>query len=197
VRDVIVVGASVGGVAAISQLLSKLPADLPAIVGIVLHRGALSQADWSRTFRCGSDIQVVEPRQGQRLVNGVVYIAPSDKHMTFASGGAVLSSSLKQHFTRPAIDPLFSSAALAYTSRVVGVVLTGGGRDGTRGLLDIAAAGGLALVQTPDEAECGAMPESALAHDHVRAALTLDQLATVLPRLARGFSCEVLAAVGR
>jgi len=109
---------------------------------------------------------------------------------TFRHGCAYLDESAKRHYTRPAIDPMFDSAARAFGSRVVGVVLTGCGRDGSGGLLNIAAAGGMALVQTPQEAQFSDMPENALLLDHVQAALTLEQLADVLPRLARGAFVE-------
>ena len=84
------------------------------------------------------------------------------------------------------MDPLFSSAARAYGPRVVGVVLTGGGHDGMQGLLDVTTAGGLSLVQKPSEAEHASMPEYAIAHDHVRAELTVDEIGDALVTLARG-----------
>jgi len=97
-----------------------------------------------------------------------------------------LSGGTKEHHTRPAVDPLFTSAALAYGPRVVGVVLTGGGHDGMRGLVEVTRAGGLSLVQKPSEAEHASMPEYAIAHDHVRAALTVDKIGDALVLLARG-----------
>lgn len=185
-RNVVVIGASAGGIEAVSKLLSKLPADLPAVIGIVIHRGAVTQTSWAEMLGRRSSLTVVEPEQGQRLTQGVVYIAPSDRHMTFGLDRVFLDLSLKEHFTRPAIDPLFCSAAQTYAARVVGIVLTGSGRDGTRGLIDITTAGGLSLVQQPSEAKYAPMPEYALAHDHVHASLTLDVLADILPRLTLG-----------
>ena len=179
------------------NLLSKLTPNLPAIVGIVIHRGALSQANWAVTLGRYANLPVVEPAHLQKLTHGIVYIAPSDMHMTFGLDRALLDQSTKQHFTRPAVDPLFSSAARAYGKRVVGVVLTGGGHDGAQGLLDITAAGGISLVQKPAEAEVTSMPEHALIHDHVHAALTLHALAEVLPRLALGDEVEISAEPAR
>jgi two-component system chemotaxis response regulator CheB len=106
--------------------------------------------------------------------------------MTFEYGGIVLAGGAKEHHARPAVDPLFSSAAQAYGPRVVGVVLTGGGHDGMQGLLNITMAGGLSLVQKPSEAEHASMPEYAIAHDHVRAELTVDEIGDALVLLARG-----------
>ena len=116
----------------------------------------------------------------------VVYVAPADCHMTFEHENIVLTRGSKEHHTRPAVDPLFISAAVAYGPHVVGVVLTGGGHDGMQGLLDITTAGGLSLVQKPSEAEHISMPEYAIAHDHVRAALTVDEIGDALVLLARG-----------
>jgi len=89
------------------------------------------------------------------------------------------------------VDPLFASAALTYGRRVVAVVLTGGGHDGVQGLLDVTRAGGLSLVQKPSEAEHASMPEYAIAHDHVRAALTVDEIGDALVLLARGGAVSV------
>jgi two-component system, chemotaxis family, protein-glutamate methylesterase/glutaminase len=189
VRDVIVVGASAGGIQAVIQLLSRLPAELPAFVGIVIHRGDRTQTDWSQLLGMKTKLDVVEPVDGAALTRGVVYVAPSDCHMRFENNRITLRRDAKQHFTRPAVDPLFSSAALAYGVRTVGVILTGGGDDGMLGLLDVTKAGGLSIVQKPSEAECASMPENAVAHDHVLAAFSVDRLGDALELLARG--CEV------
>ena len=128
--------------------------------------------------------------------------------MKFAHRAIVLDGSAKDHHTRPAVDPLFMSAALAYGPRVVGVVLTGGGDDGTRGLVAITNAGGVSLVQKPSESDHASMPRSAIAHDHVFAALPIHEIGDVLARLARGLLvaidcaelptiCRVLPAVPR
>ena len=120
------------------------------------------------------------------MTRGTVYIAPADCHMTFQHDHIALDGDAKEHGTRPAVDPLFASAALAYGPRVVGVVLTGGGHDGMQGLLDVTTAGGLSLVQKPSEADQASMPEYAIAHDHVRAALTVDEIGDALLLLSRG-----------
>lgn len=185
-RDVIVVGASVGGIKAVIELLSRLPADLPAFVGVVIHRGALSTDSWSNVLGMKTMLRVVEPKSGDVLTQGFAYIAPAGCHMTFVQGKIVLDAGAKEHRTRPAVDPLFASAAREYGPRVVGVVLTGGGHDGMQGLLDVTTAGGLSLVQKPSQAQAPSMPEYAIAHDHVRAELALDALGDALVLLARG-----------
>ena len=191
-RDVIVIGASAGGIEAGMEILSHFPADLPAVVGVVIHRGASSTSDWSYVLGMRSGIQVVEPAHGDRLSRSVVYIAPPDCHMIFDRGRVLLDYGPKQQHTRPAVDPLFTSAALSYGPRVVGVVLTGGGQDGVQGLVDIHAAGGLALVQSPVEAEHASMPIHALTRDHVDAVLQLARIGDALVQLARGASVTIL-----
>jgi two-component system, chemotaxis family, protein-glutamate methylesterase/glutaminase len=197
-RDVIVVGASKGGIRAVIELLSRLPADLPAFVGVVIHRGSSFPSDWSDTLGRETHLRVVEPSDGELLTRGVAYIAPSDCHMTFRHGRISLARGAKEHRTRPAVDPLFASAALAYGPRVLAVVLTGGGHDGMQGLLDVTSAGGLSLVQKPSEAEAPSMPEYAIAHDHVRAALTVDKIGDAIVLLAQGecFPIDATKAVG-
>jgi two-component system chemotaxis response regulator CheB len=188
VRDVIVVGASAGGIRAVIEVLSRLPADLPAFVGVVIHRGDHSKSNWSEVLGMKTTMRVVEPRDGDVLTRGVVYVAPSDCHMSFEDDRIALDRGAKEHRTRPAVDRLFTSAARAYGPRVVGVVLTGGGHDGMQGLREVTEAGGLSLVQKPSEAEHASMPEYAIAHDHVRAALTVDAIGDALVLLATGGS---------
>lgn len=185
-RDVIVVGASAGGFRAVIDLLARLPAGLPAFIGIVIHRGATSSSDWSATLGQKTKLTVVEPADGEILTRGVAYVAPGDCHMTFESGRIRLDAQAKEHHTRPAVDPLFRSAALAYGRRVVGIVLSGGGHDGMLGLLDITNAGGLSLAQKLSEAEHPSMPAFAIARDHVRAVLSVDELGDALALLALG-----------
>ena len=190
-RDVIVVGASAGGIRAVVEMLSRLPAGLPAFIGVVIHRGSGSTSDWSDVLGMKTNLRVVEPACGDLLERGVAYIAPADCHMTFVDGRIVLDDGAKEHHTRPAVDPLFTSAALAYGSRVVGVVLTGGGHDGMQGLLDVTRAGGLSLVQKPSEAEHASMPEYAIANDHVRAMLGVTEIGDALVLLAEGHAVPI------
>ena len=190
-RDVVVVGASAGGFQAVIELLSRLPAELAAFIGVVIHRGAASPSNWSGSLGRKTQLTVVEPEDGDALQRGVVYVAPGDCHMRFESGLVTLDAEPKEHHTRPAVDPLFSSAALAYGPRVVGIVLSGGGHDGMLGLLDITTAGGLSLAQKLSEAEHDSMPAFAIAHDHVRAALTIDELGKAIVLLVRGEAVAV------
>ncbi len=192
-RNVIVIGASAGGIEAVIEVLSQLPADLPAIIGVVIHRGSRGASDWSAMLGRKTRLRVVEPADGDHLANGVVYVAPSDFHLIFAGGKSHLEHGRKINYTRPAADPLFMSAALEYKSRVVGVVLTGGGRDGLQGLIDIKAAGGISLAQKPTEALHASMPTHAIIGDHVDAVLSLDEISAALALLANGEAVRVQA----
>ena len=192
-RNVIVIGASAGGIEAIIAVLSELPADLPATIGVVIHRGAWGTSDWSAMLGSKTRLRVVEPADGDHLAHGVVYVAPSDFHLIFAGGKSHLEHGRKIHHTRPAVDPLFMSAALEYKSRVVGVVLTGGGDDGLQGLLHIKAARGISLVQEPTEAQVASMPTQAIIGDHVDAVLSLDEIGAALTLLANDEAVRVHA----
>lgn len=185
-RDVIVIGASAGGIPAVSHLLSLLPNDLPAMIGVVIHRGDKAKSNWSDMFMRKTKLRVMEPSEGEPIVRGVVYLAPSDQHMTWVDGFVRLDRGEKRHHTRPAVDPLFTSAARTYGSRTIGVVLTGGGSDGAQGLLDIWTAGGIAIAQAPDEAEIPSMPRQAIAKDHIGAVLALHEIADALTHVVRG-----------
>jgi two-component system chemotaxis response regulator CheB len=191
IRDVFVIGASAGGIRAVIEVLSRMPVDLPATIGVVIHRGASTSADWSGVLGSKTALRVVEPADGDPLVQGVVYVAPADRHMTFIVGRVHLDHGAKRHHTRPAVDPLFTSAALAYGRRVVGVVLTGGGHDGLQGLLDVKAAGGISLAQKPEEAAQASMPVHAITCDHVDAVLSVDEIGDALGQLARGAAVRV------
>jgi two-component system, chemotaxis family, protein-glutamate methylesterase/glutaminase len=171
-RDVVVIGASAGGVQPLKDLLHRLPPDLSATVALVLHRSPYHET------------------HGDPVLAGAVYVAPRDQHMIFNDGMVRLSRGPREHHTRPAIDPLFRSAAEHYGPRVVGVLLSGMGSDGVSGLITIKKGGGVSLVQHPGEAQFGTMPATAIAEDDVDAMLTIDDLAIVLTALARGDAIE-------
>ena len=185
-RDVVTIGASAGGVQALMQLLAKLPADLPAFVGIVLHRSPYHETRLPLVLGRQATIHVAEPDDGEPVQHGHVYVAPRDQHMVFVDGRVRLNHGPKEHRTRPAVDPLFRSAAEAYGPRVAGVLLSGFGSDGVLGLIHIKAVGGISLVQDPAEAAHPVMPMRAIVEDDVDAVLTLDGLADAIVALAQG-----------
>jgi two-component system chemotaxis response regulator CheB len=194
VRDVIVVGASAGGVQALMQLLQLLPSDLPAVLCIVLHRSPFHETQLPFVLGRHARLPVMEPADGVPVRPGVVYVAPRDQHMVMHDGVMQLDRGPKQHRTRPAIDPLFRSAAAVYGPRVVGVLLSGMGADGVTGLIDIKQHGGISLVQTPTEAQFPTMPSRAIKEDDVDGALTMAGLARILPLLAAGDRVEAEAS---
>ena len=188
VRNIVVVGASAGGIPALQSLLACLRKPFPAALGVVIHRSPTPPTSWAAMLGKFSKLQVIEPVNGERLVEGCAYVAPADHHMTFHKGFAFLNRGRKQHHTRPALDPLFESAASDYGNNVVGAVLTGGGSDGAEGLRCIWQHGGLCFVQA--DAEHPWMPENARAHDHVSASLDIPELADALTKLAVGLELE-------
>jgi two-component system, chemotaxis family, protein-glutamate methylesterase/glutaminase len=186
VRDFVAIGASAGGVMALIRLLELLPGDLPAALAIVLHRSPFHETQLPFVLGRRSPLKVIEPHDGIAVQSGVVYVAPRDQHMVVYDGVVRLDRGPKQHRTRPAIDPLFRSAAAAYGRRVVGVLLSGMGGDGVSGLIDIKHSGGVSLVQSPAEAEFPTMPSRAIKEDDVDRALTVAGIAEAITLLAAG-----------
>jgi two-component system chemotaxis response regulator CheB len=185
-RDVVTIGASAGGVEALIHLLSKLPSELPAAIGIVLHRSPFVETQLPLVLGRRSALSVSEAEDGQALRRGTVYVAPRDQHLLFGDGIVRLSRGPKEHRTRPAIDPLFRTASATFGNRVVGVLLSGMGGDGVPGLIEIKSRHGLSLVQRPDEALHPTMPRTAIAEDDVDGILSLDELAAALTTVATG-----------
>lgn len=182
-HDIIVVGASAGGVEALRHLVALLPADLPAAIFVVLHVLPHSRSylpDLLKRARPNVDHAV----DGSPIEPGRVYIAPPNYHLLVERGHMHLSSGPKENRHRPAINPLFRSAALAYGSQVVGVILTGNLDDGTAGLWEIKRRGGIAVVQDPEEAIYPSMPQSAISNVDVDFIVKLDQMPELLGALA-------------
>ena len=158
----IVAGVSTGGLSALEAVLSALPEGFSLPVVVVQHRAPGGEGRLpSLLGRCCA-LPVVEPDDKEPLRPGRVYLAPPDYHLLVEPGRLSLSTGAPEHHARPSVDVLFESAALAYGDAVVGVVLTGASPDGARGLAEIEARGGGAVVQEPESAEAAAMPEAAL-----------------------------------
>ena len=178
----VVVGASSGGVEAFTKLLTGLPGDFPAAVLLVLHVGADSPPVLPRILARASALPVFLARDGETIRACRVYVAPPDLHLLVSGERLALARGPREHGHRPAIDPLFRSAARSHGPRVIGVVLTGNLDDGVAGLATIADLGGVTVVQSPEDASFPDMPRAALervAVDHVL------PLAEIAPRLAR------------
>src|SRR5262245_58902065 len=185
-RDLVVVGASAGGIEALHTLFCALPPDPPLTLGVVLHRSPYFESNLPAVLARRTDTCLLEPCSGQRVERGKIYVAPRDRHLTFRWHSFQLDRGPKQHHTRPAIDPLFQSAAREYGRRVVGVLLTGGGQDGTAGMIAISKVGGVTIIQDPREASHPWMPLTALRRDHVDLVLPLVEIAPTLLNLAAG-----------
>jgi two-component system, chemotaxis family, protein-glutamate methylesterase/glutaminase len=169
-RDIVVLGASAGGVEALRTILRGLPGDLPAAVFLVTHTSADSPSVLAQVLDRHAKIPVKEATDGEPIRHGRVYVARPDRHLLLEERRVRVVRGPKQNRHRPALDPLFRSAAVAFGPRVIGVVLTGNLDDGTAGLRAIKNRGGLAIVQDPREALFAGMPQSALNHvdvDHV------------------------------
>src|SRR5258706_5313299 len=160
-RDMVVIGASRGGLHALSQLLGSLPRDFPAAILVVLHTGPASPRLLAEILGGRTALPVSYARDGDEIRPGHVYLAPPDRHLVVRSCGKLgLDAGPKVRHARPAADRLFQSAAEVYGPRVIGIVLTGGDHDGTDGLRAIKAAGGITMVQHPGEAKDPSMPQS-------------------------------------
>jgi two-component system chemotaxis response regulator CheB len=161
-RDVVVVGASAGGVEALRTLVAGLPPDLPAAVLAVLHVPRSAPSALASILDRSGPLPAAAAVDGERLVRGRIYVAAVDHHLLLVDGRIRLSRGPSENGHRPAIDPLFRSAARAYGSRVIGVVLSGARDDGASGLESIVGHGGIAVVQDPTDALHSSMPRSAL-----------------------------------
>jgi two-component system chemotaxis response regulator CheB len=164
VTDLVVVGASAGGVEALRAFAAALPLDLPAAVVVVLHIPSDAPSALAAILDRAGPLPAVTARHGMRLEPGTIFAAPADHHVLVADGHLHLSRGPRENGHRPSIDPLFRSAAVDFGPHAIGIVLSGNRDDGTAGLAVLARHGGAALVQDPAEALYAGMPQSALDH---------------------------------
>ena len=184
-RDVVTIGASSGGVEALVRLAGGLPEDLPAAVLVVLHFPEGAPSALPRILSRSGPLPALHPEDGDRMEQGRVYVAPPGLHMMLEDGRVRLVRGPKENYHRPAVDPLFRSAAVAYGRRVVGVVLSGARDDGTAGLSAIKRRGGVAIVQDPDDALFRGMPESALEYVQTDHRVPVGEMPALLAGLTR------------
>lgn len=178
--DVVVIGASMGGVEALTQVLERLPEDFPVPVGVVLHIGANLTSQLQPVLRRHCRLPVKWAEAGERLRGGTVYVAPPDLHLELDRFECRLTEAAKVHYTRPAADPLFASAAAAFGARTLGLVLTGFGRDGAEGARRIKAAGGTVIVQHPETSAARSMPDHAIRTECADFVLPLEVIPSAL-----------------
>jgi two-component system chemotaxis response regulator CheB len=182
-RDLIVIGASAGGVEALRTVVAGLPADLPAAVLVVLHVPTDSRSELPAILSRISRLPVAHAQADKPLAPGTITIAPPDHHLTVRGEALHLSRGPRINGHRPAIDPLFKTAAGALGRRVIGVILSGALDDGTDGMLDIQLGGGATIVQDPDDALYSGMPRSVLEKMEVDRILPAAAIAAALVEL--------------
>jgi two-component system chemotaxis response regulator CheB len=184
-RHIIVIGASAGGVEALTRLVGDLAPDIGAALFVTLHFPPNSTSALPRILTRAGNLHAMHASDGQEIEEGKIYLARPDHHLLIFRDHVRLYRGPRENGNRPAVDPMFRSAAIAYGPRVIGVVLSGNLDDGTSGLLAIKRRGGTAVVQDPEDAMFPAMPQSAIEHvaaDHV---VKLDRLAALLNELAK------------
>lgn len=184
-RDRIVIGASAGGVQALSALVENLPPDLPAAVFIVLHIPAQAPSLLPAILSRNARVPVAHAINGEEITRGRVYVAPPDHHLLLENDHVKLVHGPKENLHRPSIDAMFRSAARSAGPRVIGVVLTGARDDGRVGMKAIKGRGGIAIVQDPREAPFPSMPLSVMQDITVDYSLPLREIPPLLSRLSR------------
>lgn len=183
-RDIVVIGASTGGIEALREVVQTLPPDFPGSIFVAMHIGPVSLLP--EILARSTKIKTVAARHGDQIQPGRIYVAPPNRHLLLEDGHITLSAGPRENGHRPAIDPLFRSAAKNFRARVTGVILSGGLDDGSAGLFAVKARGGAAVVQNPDEAIAPDMPRNAMKNVAIDYCVPAAEVAAVLTSLARG-----------
>ncbi len=182
--DIVVIGTSTGGLKALQTLLSGLPAEFSLPIVIAQHRGKDLDSGLCEYLGESSSLPVVEPDDKEPLLAGRAYLAPRDYHLLIENRSFALSTAESVRFARPSIDVLFESAADAFQTGAIGVILTGANRDGARGLATIRSRGGFTIVEDPASAAARELPDAAIAQATPDKILALDQIAPCLITLS-------------
>lgn len=190
-KEIVVVGSSAGGIEALRTLVGSLPAEFRGSLFIVQHLSPSSPSLLADILDRATKLPVRDARDGEEFQPGYVYVAPPDQHLLLEPGGHVrLTRGPKENRFRPAVDPLFRSAARVYGPRVIGCILSGSLDDGTMGLLEVKRRGGTAVVQAPADALVPSMPLSAMRHVKVDYVLPVAEIGPLLVELAGQASSE-------
>jgi two-component system chemotaxis response regulator CheB len=184
-RDIIVIGASAGGIQALTTLVAGLPRDFPASLLVVVHIPPYAISRLPEILSRSGPLPAAHARHGEAIEPGRIYIAPPDRHLLVRAGWIELSRGPRENHCRPAIDPLFRTAARVYGARVIGIILSGALYDGSMGLLAIKTRGGMAIVQDPQEAIVDSMPRRAIERVEAEHVLPVAEMAAALTDLIR------------
>ncbi|GJE42609.1 chemotaxis protein CheB [Methylobacterium soli] len=183
-RDIIVIGGSTGSIEVLRTICGGLSPDLPAAILVVVHLAPESGNRLASILDAAGPLPAATARDGEPIERGRIYVAPADQHMLVLGGAIALRRGPRENLFRPAVDPLFRSAALSHGARVIGLVLSGQLNDGAAGLVSVKACGGSALVQDPAEARAPEMPRSALQAVEVDRYAPAAELAALLGAMA-------------
>jgi len=184
-RDIIVVGASAGGVTALTQLVKSLPEKLTASVFVVLHIPASSPSNLPAILSRAGLLHAIHPKDGELVKPGRIYVASPDHHMLLEGNGVLIKKGPEENRFRPSIDALFRSAAYTYGPRVIGVVLSGLLNDGTSGLWSVKRLGGITIIQEPEDADYPSMPLNVLEYVKVDYILPASNIGALLDKLTK------------
>jgi two-component system, chemotaxis family, protein-glutamate methylesterase/glutaminase len=182
-HDIVVIGGSAGGVEAMQRIVAAFPADLKAAVFIVVHTSPGFDSALPQILSRKTPLKVTHAIHGEPIEMSHIYVAPPDNHIVVRPGYLAVQRGPKENGARPAVDPLFRSASISYGPRVIAVVVSGNLDCGTAGLVSVKARGGLAIVQTPDEAVARDMPQSAIDHVPVDHILPIAEIGPAIVRL--------------
>ena len=183
-RNIIVIGASAGGFDALKALVKDLPSDLQASIFIVWHMSPDVTGILPQVLARSGSLPAKNAEDLERIVPGQIYVAPPDRHLLIEDSHVRVTRGPKENRFRPAVDPLFRSAAYTYGARVIGVILSGALDDGTSGLWTVKHRGGIAIVQDPLDAEIPSMPRNALREVEVDYVVPVSSMAELLVRLS-------------
>jgi two-component system, chemotaxis family, protein-glutamate methylesterase/glutaminase len=183
-RDIVVIGGSAGSIEAVTEVVRGLPPDFPAAVFVVVHFPGSVSSTLPRILSRAGPLEARHAREGEVIEPGRIYVAPPDFHLHLNDGSTRLTRGPKENGHRPAIDPLFRTAAHSFGARVMGVVLSGNLNDGTAGLLRIKQRDGIAIVQSLETALYQGMPRSAIEHVAVDHVLAPAEISLLLSELA-------------
>lgn len=189
-RDIIVIGASAGGIEALSRLFENLPKNTPASIFVVQHITPHGPDALPMILSNTTEMDVKNAEDGEKFERGVIYLAPPDNHLMIANGKLSVARGPKENLHRPSVDALFRSAAYAHGGRVISVILTGNMDDGSSGVWAVKACGGVCVAQDPGDAMYPDMPLNAIRYGNIDYVEPLNQIAPLLLRLLEGDAPE-------